>query len=182
MRYRLQGILLYQFNFIIVFSSSPDTSGSTTTSDDLDSKSPNGGVGANHGVLDMYNTSSSETLNTGKQHSEWHNSHSSPQDTLHVHPYTIHSDYVHKDPQNYYTRYADYEQEYNPNTLPMIYTPTLSITEHHEQEGSRDPSPYQPSGLPRVTMSEPLYSRYPAINGSVLMLDATLNSRLATNV
>ncbi|XP_055331424.1 kin of IRRE-like protein 3 [Paramacrobiotus metropolitanus] len=167
-----------------------DTSGSTTTSDDLETKGPNGGANTNSAILDMYNTSSSETLHDGKLHANggWHSSltHTSPQDILHAHPYTIHADYMqHKDAQNFYTRYADYEQEYNPNTflnLPAIYTPTLSI-EQQEQEGSRDPSPYQTSGLP-IRLPEPLYTqRFPnGINGSVMMLDATLNSRLATNV
>lgn len=100
-----------------------------------------------------------------------------------VHPYTIQEGYGRKDPQNYYTRYADYEQEYNPNSflgLPVMYTPTMSMEGMQaEQEGSRDPSPYHASGLPKV---EPLYVRYPAVNGAALMLDSALNSRLATNV
>jgi hypothetical protein len=142
-----------------------DTSGSTTTSDDLDVKSGSGVCGGHHaGPLDMY-TNSNETLTDGggSKKVAW-NGTGRRQETLLSHPYTIDSR------QNYYTRYADYEQEYNPNSfvgLPAIYTPTLSMG---PQDQSRDPSPYHPSGLPNM---EPLYGRF---------LEPAINSRLATNV
>ncbi|OQV12498.1 putative Kin of IRRE-like protein 1 [Hypsibius exemplaris] len=197
-----------------------DTSGSTTTSDDLDIKSGAGVHHHHHHHGDMYTTTSNETLTDGHSGGKngWtghhHHHPHQQQDILHPshhhqynHPYTIQGDYGgnRKDGQNYYTRYADYEHEYNPNTflsaggggLPAIYTPTLSLTGDHaaadQQDPTinnlppRDPSPYHPSGLPSSSkimeqQQQPLYARYPAVNGSVMLLDATLNSRLATNV